>query len=359
MKNSNFFRDLLVKVLLIVIFIFLLMYLFPMPNLQPFYSSIFNNNIQTMKDAAEDYYTTERMSKEDGKSTKMTLQEMIDDKLIIPFVDKDNKPCDTKKSYVKVTKNKNEYDLKVSLTCGKESNYIIEKIGCYNFCPTGNCTLAEIKQNENAARQDVNTKTDKDGNVTVVVPNGGKYIYEYEYKKTINTENWKLGDWRNTTVKESKDVKLVDKRTQYTGQKKVTSGTTLYEQIAYGTKESYTYDKDWTDSTKCTGNCSLWKDRTLYTGQKKVESKTTQYKHIKYATKDMMKTGLKIQHVLQNIKLTRMQMVLDMMQKLANYGKKEHYIQDKRKLVQVQLNINMKSTLQKIIGHMIMIGQMK
>ena len=286
MKNSNFFRDLLVKILLIVIFIFLLMYLFPMPNLQPFYSSIFNNNIQTMKDAAEDYYTTERMPKEDGKSTKMTLQEMIDDKLIIPFVDKDNKPCDTKRSYVKVTKNKDEYDLKVSLTCGKESNYIIEKIGCYNFCPTGNCTLAEIKQNENAAKQDVNTKTDKDGNVTVVVPNGGKYIYEYEYKKTINTENWKLGDWRNTTVKESKDVKLVDKRTQYTGQKKVTSGTTLYEQIAYGTKESYTYDKDWTDSTKCTGNCSLWKDRTLYTGQKKVETKTTQYKHIKYATKD-------------------------------------------------------------------------
>ena len=54
MKNSSFIRDLLVKVLLLVIFIFLLMYLFPMPNLNPFYSSIFNNNIQTMKEAAEE-----------------------------------------------------------------------------------------------------------------------------------------------------------------------------------------------------------------------------------------------------------------------------------------------------------------
>ena len=89
MKSSSFIRDLLVKVLLIVIFIFLLMYLFPMPNLKPFYSSIFNNNIQTMKDAAEDYYSTDRMPTEDGKSTKMTLQDMIDkelDNLVDPII---------------------------------------------------------------------------------------------------------------------------------------------------------------------------------------------------------------------------------------------------------------------------------
>ena len=73
-NRSSFLRDILVKVLFITIFIFLLMYLFPMPNLTPFYSSIFNDNIQTMKDAAEDYYTTKRMPTEDGKSTKMTLQ---------------------------------------------------------------------------------------------------------------------------------------------------------------------------------------------------------------------------------------------------------------------------------------------
>ena len=284
MKNSSFIRDLLVKVLLVVIFIFLLMYLFPMPNLKPFYSSIFNNNIQTMKDAAEDYYTTERMPSEEGKSNKMTLQEMIDKKLIIPFVDKDGKSCDTRKSYVQVTKGKTEYELKVSLTCGKDSDYIIEKIGCYNFCPTGNCTLAEAKKAQETTPS-VTTKTDKDGNVTVVTPSG-KYVIEYEYKKNMSSESWKLGDWKNTTEKESADVKLVDKRIQYTGQKKVTSGTTLYEQVSYDYKDNWTYDKDWTTSTTCKGNCSLWKERTLYTGQKKVETKTTEYKHEKYDTKD-------------------------------------------------------------------------
>jgi len=88
MKNTSFIRDLLVKLLLLVIFVFLLMKLFPVPNLTPFYDKIFNENIQTMKDAAKDYYTTERMPKKEGKSSKMTLQEMIDNKLIIPFVDK-------------------------------------------------------------------------------------------------------------------------------------------------------------------------------------------------------------------------------------------------------------------------------
>ena len=102
-KNSNFIRDLLVKLLLIVIFVFLLMKLIPMPNLTAFYDGVFNNNLNAMKDAAKSYYTVERMPDEVGKSSKMTLQEMLDQNLLLPFVDKDGKACDTKKSYVKVT----------------------------------------------------------------------------------------------------------------------------------------------------------------------------------------------------------------------------------------------------------------
>lgn len=280
MKNSSFIRDLLVKVLLIVIFIFLLMKLFPMPNLTAFYSKIFNENIQTMKDAAEDYYTTERMPSEVGKSTRMTLQEMIDQNLVLPFVDKDGNSCDTKKSYVKVTKLDTEYELKVSLTCGKESNYIIEKIGCYNFCPTGNCTLAEAKQAEKAT-----TKTDDNGKITVVNPNG-HYETEYEFTKTLTDERWKTGDWTLTRLTEDENTKLVDTKTEYTGKKKVSSGTKLYEQIAYDYKDTWTYDETWSDTKSTKENAVLWKTRTLYTGQKKVDNGQTLYEHIKYGIKD-------------------------------------------------------------------------
>ena len=284
MKSSSFIRDLLVKVLLIVIFIFLLMCLFPMPNLTPFYSQIFNDNIQTMKDAAEDYYTTERMPSKVGDSTKMTLKEMIDKKLIIPFVDKDGKDCDTSKSFVKVTKLENEYELKVSLTCGKESNYIIEKIGCYNFCPTGNCTLAEAKKAEEKA-EPVKSTTDENGNVTVVVPTG-YYVTQYEYIKRLSSENWTVGDYVDNKLTETADLKLVDTRTLYTGQKKVTSGSTLYEQVAYGTKDNWTYDNNWTTEVKTGTNIKKTAERTLYTGQKKIETKKTEKEYVLYDTKD-------------------------------------------------------------------------
>ena len=50
-KNSNgstFIRDLLVKLLLIVIFVFLLMKLLPIPDLTVFKDSIFSNNINDL-----------------------------------------------------------------------------------------------------------------------------------------------------------------------------------------------------------------------------------------------------------------------------------------------------------------------
>ena len=293
-KRSTFLRDILVKILLIALFLFLLMYLFPMPNLTPFYSAIFNNNIQTMKDAAEDYYTVKRMPTEDGKSVKMTLKEMEDKKLIIPFVDKEGKSCDKKKSYVKVTKDGDEYVLKVSLTCSDESNYIIERIGCHNFCPAGTCnpetSIADVKKEEKEEKKIVVCDTDEDGTITVKVPTG-KTVKEYEYKKEHKKEDWTIGDWKNSKETESDTVKLYDTRTQYTGQKKVTANTTLYEQIAYGYKDNWTIG-DWRD-TKITetDTVKLHDTRTLYTGQKKVTNTKTEYKHVKYGYKDNWTIG--------------------------------------------------------------------
>lgn len=275
-KNSNastFIRDLLVKLLLIVIFIFLLMKLIPMPDLTAFKDSIFSNNINSMKDAAKSYYTTERMPSETGKSSKMTLQEMLDQNLLLPFVDKDGKECDTKKSYVKVTKGDTEYELKVSLTCNGETKYVIEKIGCYDFCPSGKCN------------EKITTKTDDDGKINVVNPDG-TYITEYEFVRNLSDESWKTGDWTVTKLDETDDIKLVDTKTEYTGQKKVDKDTTLYEEVAYGTNSHYEYDVNWSDEEKHTEEDILVDTRTLYTGEKKIETGTKEYEYIKYGIRD-------------------------------------------------------------------------
>ena len=288
-SNSNFIRDLLVKLLLIVIFVFLLMKLLPIPDLTAFKDSVFNNNVNSMKDAAKSYFTTERMPSETGKSSKLTLQEMLDQNLILPFVDKDGNACDTKKSYVKVTKGDTEYELKVSLTCNGETKYVIEKIGCYNFCPTGSCSTLE------KAKEEVTTKTTDDGEIKVVNPDG-TYITEYEFTRNLSNESWKTGDWTVTKLDETDDIKLVDTKTEYTGQKKVDSNTTLYEEIAYGTNSYYVTDTNWSDVEKHDDENILVNTRTLYTGEKKMDAGTKNMNILNMVleiTGHMMKTGLK------------------------------------------------------------------
>jgi hypothetical protein len=102
-------RSFILKVILVILFVFLLMWLFPMPNLKPVYDRIFADNIDTMKDAAKSYFTVERLPKEVNKSVRMTLDEMLSMKLLLPLADSDNKLCDGRNSYVEIMKTDTEY----------------------------------------------------------------------------------------------------------------------------------------------------------------------------------------------------------------------------------------------------------
>ena len=72
----------------------------------------------------------------------------------------------------------------------------------------------------------------------------------------------------------------------------------------------------------------------------------------------MMKTGLLILLVSQRKHMTLLLMVVQLSQEHVNYGKKELYIQVKRKFLQVLRCTFMKDMVLKIIGHMMMIGQL-
>lgn len=286
-RKSTFIRDILIKILLIVLFVFLLTFLFPMPNLTTFYDAVFNDNVQTMKDAAEKWFTTERMPKEVGDEETLSLQDLLDKKLILPFLDKDGKECDTKKSYVTVKKEETEYTLKIYLSCNGKSDYIIEPIGCYNFCSDGSCEKPAVTTDEKTGDIVINKPIVNNTPSNNTPVNTDKYKLQYLYTRTIKDGKWTTGSYQDTKEKESSTVKLVDTKTLYTGQKKITSGTTLYKHVKYAYKDNWTTDTDWTEQVKSiTDNLRLYAKRTLYTGQKKVEDTITKYKHIKYAYKD-------------------------------------------------------------------------
>ena len=113
-----------------------------------------------MKEAAVSYYTTERLPKNVGDKEKMTLQAMIDKKIITALIDKNNKAVDTEKSYVEITKMDNEYLLKVNIKDSEKEDYILVHIGCYSYCDSYVCQ-----------KQSTTTTTGtKGGQITSIVP---------------------------------------------------------------------------------------------------------------------------------------------------------------------------------------------
>ena len=156
-KESFSVRSLILQILFVVLTVFLLLWLFPTKNyvkdyandaftekLQPLYNQIYSQNITTMKEAAISYFTTDRLPQKEGDSVTLTLQEMLDMKLVLPFTDKYGKTCDTRNSYVTLTKKSEEYEMKVNLKCSKEEDYIIVHLGCYSYCKTAICEKEEV-----------------------------------------------------------------------------------------------------------------------------------------------------------------------------------------------------------------------
>ena len=122
-RNESFsIRDIILQLLFIVLFVLVLVWLFPTrgsvekqlkgvkvdadlsgleSQLAILTDRIFAENIDTMKDAAISYYTNERLPKKVGESKELTLKEMLDKKLLVEFKDSKNKSCHMTDSYVK------------------------------------------------------------------------------------------------------------------------------------------------------------------------------------------------------------------------------------------------------------------
>lgn len=147
-RGSFPLRDFLLKLILIIIFVLLLLWLIPWPNNDALTDRIFNANVQEMKDASLLYFTKERLPEKVGDKVTLTLQQMLDYKLLLPFTDKNGKPCDTKASYVTIEKLEDEYLLKVNLKCGDQEDYILVHVGCYAYCDSYICENKEEKKED-------------------------------------------------------------------------------------------------------------------------------------------------------------------------------------------------------------------
>lgn len=168
-RETFSFRSFFLTLLLLVVFILLMLFLFPTRwEFKKAYKSvnpkqteiindqIFTNNIMRMKDVARGYYTSDKLPKNLNQTEKMTLKEMYNKHLILKVKDKDGKECSSDKSYTEITNTQEGYKLKVNLTCGKVEDYIIVNLSDYSTCSSNTC----VKVIENVpAKEEVKCET--------------------------------------------------------------------------------------------------------------------------------------------------------------------------------------------------------
>ena len=268
-RKKSLIVDFISKLILIIIFVLLLIWLVPWPNmdsLNPLKDQIFNANLQTMKEAGITYFTTERLPVEVGDKTTLTLQKMLDMKLLVPFTDRNGESCDVTASYVSLEKKETEYLMKVNLKCGEEEDYILVHLGCYSYCTTDICE-AKPDSTEKPSTTPVVTKkpttspttkptvkpTTKPTVKPTVKPTPTQPVAEkeYEYYKTIEATYSNWSEWKEYVKKKNDGVvfektdtkEVVDLGTRYTkiGMTKAVYETTVITQEVRKEVGTYTY----------------------------------------------------------------------------------------------------------------------
>ncbi|MBR1417320.1 MAG: hypothetical protein IJ572_05885 [Bacilli bacterium] len=196
-------KNLIIKLILVVLFVLLIIWLFPVPKLDTFYNKIYNENLSNMKEVSEKYFASENLPETTGSSVTIKLQDMLDKKIITNFTDKNNKECSNTNSYAQVTKtDNNNYVLKVQLSCDDKTDYILENLD----------TVKTVYVNKNSGNANVNSNSNNDSNAenknessnetiqgqddgieidpSILNSGDSKYdkdlsVTEYEYKKPI------------------------------------------------------------------------------------------------------------------------------------------------------------------------------
>ena len=191
-------KSLIIKVVLILLVVLLIIWIFPMPKLDTFYNKVYNDNLNTMKEASENYFTSDKLPSKTGDSVTLKLQDMLDKKLVTNFTDKNNNQCSNTNSYATVTKTDNSnYVLKVQLSCDEKTDYILENLNTTSSGSSnkksGNSSNNGNTSNDNNDNNNNDDDGEDDGieiDKSILEEKENKYEkggeeVEYQYKKAI------------------------------------------------------------------------------------------------------------------------------------------------------------------------------
>ena len=180
-------------------------------------SDTFKNNINNMETVAVKYFKDIDLPTKQGESIKITLDEMIEKELIVSAQTSEGEKCNTKTSYSKITRKKDNYEVETRLECGKEENTITRKFSikdCRNCTTdtknnnTKNNSTKDNNTNNNSANSTNNTNDNNSTNTT------GVTYYEYVKEWTTYTK-WMKGNKTGDNIENKYEYYGTAEKTYY------------------------------------------------------------------------------------------------------------------------------------------------
>ncbi len=302
-------RDILLKAIVVIIFLILIIFIITKltssnkesnaNRASSNYDKVFSENLEKMESAAFNYYTKDNLPKEVGEKVELTLRDMVNRNLLVAFTDADGKSCDVNNSYIRLTKNDNDYTLKVNLKCQEKEDYSLMKVGEYSYCENAICKKDSSKEDKNEIKKEEPTKeveiteSSSNSNNSNIINNENtntssnstsnnspQVITMYEYRKVINPvlSNWsEWSEWEynnnrvNAVICGLNDANCLKEIQLYSRIEKVgttNDGEAVYKRVHYFSYRTRTLiSSGSTDTTWSTYNdTNLLNNGYTYTG---------------------------------------------------------------------------------------------
>lgn len=238
-----------------------------------------SSQITDVQKATIDYLTKETLPLSLNQTKTVKLKYLINKNLIMNLKDSNGNLCDTDLSLSEITRLENNYAMKTTVVCGKNTDYSVIYIGCFENCDgkicagntsdgNGICTTTseDKKQDEktNDNKKDSSNKSTKDTTTTkkttTTTTKPAKIMYEYKKAnynyyctagELVNNECRSKETWiyegkvKETTVSNtsSYNVNANVESVSFTNPSSATNNsTTTYELVSYKNGK-YNYNK--------------------------------------------------------------------------------------------------------------------
>ena len=300
-KNS-LNKGLIAKIILIILVIILVIFLvFKVQNRgsnnnnnnnqnSESYLLVFNNNIETLRAAAYEYFFTNGNIPElEGDVINININDLREQGLVTEITDYDGSVCGYNTSYISLTRNKNDYLLEIHLLCPSIENtvsyYYDLEYNCLNcngedYIPSdddGNNTddSDDTTDNNQDSDDDIEDNNDTDDTTELVCQDFGDWTIEYINDPSLDREsrvlvvgykeNISYGEWSSPSTIAITPSDTLEVKTEIRTETRTETSNWSQEQTTKpASKEGREISSRNVTSTYTTESCT---GRTTYTKQ--------------------------------------------------------------------------------------------